>query len=354
MPITPTFLHDVETGLRVIQNQDFQRLTQSLYWRKLAKLMPTKSAKERLIFMLDTAGIQLSDKLVGGVHFEELLSTYTEYEVSGASAGLKIPKVKLEDIDNNGIEGGEGIKQATAWVRQITAKSAYWPQQQVMAAIRNGDQAGFTTYDGKKFFDAAHPNNVFDSGAGTFTNLLTGAASGVFPGACPIDASVTLDVAFVNLYKAINYIEGSLLMPDGVSPRFLKVNGLWVPSALKMRAQQILNARVIPQAATGGAGSADVEAIIRNWGLGEPNVGIELGAAFANGSDTSYYLTAEGLTSDDLGAITYLEREPFGIVYNTGITDAELQRANDVQYTTRGRNGIGYGHPFLLFKVRST
>lgn len=142
MAITPEFLTNLETGMRILGNQEYQRLVPTVneVW-DFARRLPTQAAKERLIWMLDTAGIQYTDKLHGGVRFEELLSTYTEYEPKGASAGFEVEQVKLEDLDNTGVPGGEGIRQASAWVRQQSAMAAYWPRKQLLTAVRNGDQA---------------------------------------------------------------------------------------------------------------------------------------------------------------------------------------------------------------------
>lgn len=356
MPITPEFVHNLETGMRIIQNREYERLTPRVaeIWNFVKRQPSSGGAKERLIWMLDTAGIQYVDKAGGGVEFEELVSTYTEFEYKAATAGFEINRFKLEDIDGTGVAGGEGIAQAQNWTRQTTAQQAYWPRKQAFEALRNGDQAGFTTYDGKKFFDTAHPLNIFDTTLGTFNNVLTGGASGSYPGACPIDATVTLDVAFTNFAKVIAYIEGAILMPNGKDPRMLRVAGLWVPPAMKVRAQQLTNAKFIAAAAASGGGSTDVEKVVADWGVGQPYVAPELGSAFTNGADDSYYVMCEQITTDDLGALYYGEREPFGIVYNNGMTDAQLQRANKLQWMTRGRNVVGYGHPFLCFKCKRT
>lgn len=345
--LTPQFLFDLETRMQVVSAAEFQRLTAQLRWSMIAKSMTSQSARERLIWMLDTAGIQYEDRLGGGVEFEELISNTFEFENKTATGGMELNVNKFTDLD------GGGVNLAAEWSRQISAKAAYWPEQQVWAAVCAGDQTGFTTYDGKKFFDTAHPLNPFDSSVGTFNNVFTGGASGAYPGACPIDASVTLDQAFINLQKVITYIR-QIKMADGVTPRKLRARHLFVPPALTMRAQQLTNAKFIAQAATGGAGAADVEAVINNWGIGQPVEIDELGAAMTNGSDTSYYIGVEQLTSDPIGALVYCEREPFSIVYNTGMTDAQLQRANKLQWTTRGRNKVVYGHPYLLFKVKAS
>jgi phage major head subunit gpT-like protein len=332
---------DVERRMRIVSARDYDRLNSRTWWRAFAKEMPSMGRAERLIWLLDSASIEYVNRLGGEVMFDDILSNTTEYEAKAATAGLKLNRFQLDDHD------GGGVQLAAHWARQMGAYAAYWPQKQVAAAIR----ANANSYDGVSFFSASHPLNPFDSAAGVYANIFTGAASGAYPGACPIDTSVTLDVAFANLQKAIAYIH-TLKMPNGVDPRGLKVSTLVVPPAMTARAQQLTNAKVIAQAAAGGAGSGDVEAIVQNWGLGQPVEAPELATAFG-GLDTDYYLLCEGITSDDVGAFTYVNREAFGIVYNGEMTDASLARANELQWLTRGRNVVGLGHPYLAFKGRN-
>jgi phage major head subunit gpT-like protein len=343
--LTPSFTFDLERRMRVVSSREYERLNRNLYWSKLAKEMPSTGRAERLIWLLDSAKIEYVSRLGGEVTFDDILSNTTEFEAKAATAGLKLNRFQLEDHD------GGGVQLAAHWARQMGAYAAYWPQKQVTQAIRvNGN-----TYDGQAFFSSSHPLNPFDSALGNYSNDFTGASSGIYPGAVPIDSSVTLDVALSNLGKAIAYVN-SLKMPNGEDPRGLRVTGIMGPSALVPRMQQITNAKFIAQAATTGGGAADVEAVVRNWGLGEPIEAPELGSAFtagAAGSDTTYYLIAEGITSDDVGALIYVNREPFSIVYNGEMNSDQLARVNELQWLTRGRNVVGYGHPYLLFRCKA-
>lgn len=332
--------------MRIAAARDYDRLNRNLYWTKLAKEAPSTGKSERLIWLLDSAKIEYVNRLGGEVPFDEIVSNTTEYEAKAATAGLTLNRFQLDDHD------GGGVQLAAHWARQMGAYAAYWPQKQVMNAIK----ANGTGYDALAFFHASHPLNPFDSGAGVYPNLFTGAASaGVTPGACPIDPTnaATVDVAFANLARAIAFIN-TIKMPNGEDPRGLRITGIMGPSALVPRMQQLTNAKFIAQAASSGGGGADIEAVVRNWGLAEPIEAPELGAAFTNGSDTAYYLIAEGITSDDVGALTYVNREAFSIIYNGEMTDAQLAKANELQWLTRGRNVVGYGHPYLLFKVLAT
>lgn len=336
--ITPEFLFDLESNMRTITAQQYQRLSKNLWWTKVAKRMPSGAKKERINWLLDTAQIERKDA-DGQVTFEDIVSSTTEYESLPATAGLKLRKPQLEDLDGNGID------LAAHWARQIGAYSAYWPQKQIAKAIRDNG----TTYDGKAMFATDHPVNPFNSGAGTFTNRFT---AGYGPGAVPIDNSVSVEVAVQNLAKAIAYVS-AIPMPNGTDPRFLRLAGIMVPPALVARAQQLTNAKFIAQAAGSAAGSGDVEAVIRNFGFGEPIEAPELAAAFG-GSDTTYYLLMEEITSDELGALVYVDREPFQVVYHGPQTSAELARIREFQWTTAGRNVVGYGHPYNLFRCEAT
>jgi hypothetical protein len=196
--LTPSFLFDLESNMRIITSREFERLTREMWWDKVAKVMPSQSKKERITFLLDTAKIERPNNSTGGGQqiFEDMVSVSTEFEVENAVAALKLKKEQLEDLDGN------GIKLAKRWSEQVGALAAYFPQGEIAKAIRTNG----TGYDGVSYFHASHPLNPFNSGVGTYANVFTGGASGSYPGALPIDATVTVDVALANVAKAIAYI----------------------------------------------------------------------------------------------------------------------------------------------------
>lgn len=339
--LTPQFLFDLESNMRLVTAREYERLTSNLWWKKIAKEIPSGAKKERINWLLDSASIQRTGK-GGNIEFEDIVSNTMEIENLNAATGLEMKKEQLEDLDGNGVQA------ATHWSRQMGAYAGYWPQKMIAEAIR----ANPVGYDTKAFFALDHPVNPYNPAAGTFRNVFTGAASGIYPGALPIDESVTVDVAIKNLAKAIAYI-AALKMPNGQDPRFLRLAHLFVPPLMVARAQQITNAKFIAQMAVSGAGSGDIEAVVRNFGLGQPTELTELGSAFG-GSDTSYYLGMEQITSDELGAFCYVNREAFSVVYHGPQTDAQLARLRKMQWTTEGRNVVTPGHPYLLFRADAT
>lgn len=343
MTITPEFLFDLESNMRLISETEYKRLTKNLWWQRVAKRMDSKSKKERINWLLETAKIERTIKGGGQVKFEDIVSRTTEFEVENAAAGLLLKKEELEDLDGN------GVNLAAHWSKQMGAYATYWPQQEVAKAIL----ANPTTYDDLDFFHEEHPLNPYDPGIGTYANDFTGAADGIYPGALPIDDSVSVEQAIKNLAKAIAYV-ASIKSPNGRTPRGLRLSAIMVPPALMARAVQITSAKFIAQAANSAAGSADVEALIRYIGLGVPVQCDEFASTFENGSDTTYYLVMEEITSNELGAFVYVDREPFAIIYHGPQTDAQLARMRVFQWTTEGRNIVGAGHPYLLFRCQKT
>lgn len=337
--LTPQYLFDLESRMKVIQSDSYSGLLANLWWPMVATERPSTSRRERLIWLLDTARIEYVNALGGEVQFEDILSQTTEYENLTATGGLTLNRNQLEDID------GDGVDLATQWSRGIGAYAAYWPQKQVAAAIRAGTTE--LTYDGKAFFATDHPLNPFKTSVGTFSNLIA---------AKPIDETnaATLEIAFKNLADVFAAIRG-IKQATGTDPRGLRATALLVPPALSMRAQQLTGAKFIGgSTATTGGGSMDVEAVVRSWGIGQPVICDELGAGYTGGSDTSYYVLATQPGTSELGPLTYVNREPFQVLYHGDVTDAQLARMNELQWMTRGRNVVGYGHPFLLFKINAT
>lgn len=352
--LTKSFLIDFETNLRSIVESSYAGFNVNLWWDRFMKRRGTQSRHETVAWLLSTAQIREINKTGGEMIFEDLVQAYADYEMKAAAAGFKIERFKLEDLD------GGGVDLASKWAQDIGAYMAYWPQKKLAELIRNGNQSTSKTYDNQIFFSAAHPVNPGDTSLGTFANTFTGAASGAYPGACPIDDSVTVDVAITNLAKVIAYIK-QIKMPNGEDPRFLRPTALIVPPRMQMRAMQLTNAKFVAQAAGSSAGSGDVEAVIASFGLGQPIVADELANGFTNGSDTTYYVACEevGSGASQVGAFLYLDREPFKITYYTGQgggngVDAVLDRADELEWHCKGRFCASYGHPFLMFQGKQS
>lgn len=380
--LTPSFLFDFESEMDAITENEFIRLSASdnLWVRDVAKFSTTGKKRDIKAWILSTLQIyQQGDGTSGpngtatasgaingvnGAHdvaairFDDMAAIYQEYDVLPAVAGLRVSRPQIEDNDGNGLD------LAAAWSAQAGALMAYWPQQKISGLMLNGALSTATAYDNVQFFadnvvnsGNGHPVNQYKTNSGKYFNWFHGAASGVYPGALPIDETVTVDVALKNLQIAIAYI-ASIKMPNGVTPRFLKPRRLLVPPRLVARAQQLTNARYIAQGAASGGGSGDVEAIINNWGFLQPIEVQEFAGVTPSGAseaDLTWYLVCEEMTSTQLGSFLYIDREPFAIRYYTGQgggngTDAILDRQQLLEWHLYGRNIAGYGHPYGIFR----
>ncbi len=343
--LTPKLLVGLEDRMSIITEREYARMTQNLWWQDVAKVKQSTGRKEFITWLLSTAIIRDLGKSAGNLSFDDLVSTYTEVENKFAGAGLKLSRAQLEDTD------GGGVDLAAQWSSDIGAYMAYWPQKQVAHALKNGHTAAlYTGYDGKALFATDHPYNPANVPAGTFQNIFTGVASGAYPGACPIHDGVTVDVALANLAKIIAYI-ATIKMPNGEDPRFLRVKKIICGPRMFPRVVQLTSAKTIAQAASGGGGGADVEALIKSLGFAMPVQADEL-AGFE--SDTTFFVVCEQAATSQLGALVYQEREAFRMNNYGPMTDAVLGRMDEFEWQVRGRNATAAGHPFLIFKCMGT
>lgn len=335
---------DLESRMSILTEREYERLNNNLWWQQIARMRPSTGRRDIILWLLSTA--QIRDQGLGGnIHFDDIVSQTTEIENKFSGAGLKLQRAQLEDTD------GGGVELAAQWSSDIGAYMSYWPQKQATDLLQKGHQiADYRAYTTKAFFAVDHPLNPFNSSAGTYANLLTGASSGSYPGALPIDDAVTADVALTNLGKIMAHIAG-IKMPNGIDPRFLRPKAILCNPRMFPRAVQITSAKFMAAAATGGAAVADVEAVIKALGYATPIMVDEL-AGFE--SDTTFFVACEQLATSQLGAVIYTEREPYKINYYGTIDQAALNRSQELEWHCLGRNVISPGHPYLLFKCKGS
>ena len=347
--LTPTFLMDLESRMQIIAENEYNRLNSNLWWPKLTKVRSSTGRRDVITWLLSTAMIKDQGK-GGNIAFDDLVSTFTEIENKFSGTGLELARAQLEDTD------GGGMDLAAQWSADIGAYMSYWPQKQVVNFLKTAHLSTVVGYDAQIFFSTAHPVNPFNTQAGNYANLLTGApaaASGntpAYPGTLPLDESVTVDVALTNMSKLFSYI-ASIRMPNGEDPRYLRPAFILVPPKMFPRLVQLSNAKFIAQAAAGGAAVGDVEALIRSLGFAQPVMADEL-AGFE--SDTTYYVVCEQVSSTQLGAVIYTEREPYKINYYSNVDQVELSRKQKLEWHCIGRNVVSPGHPYLIIKGKGS
>lgn len=356
--ITVEWVMHLEDRMRFLAEKAAAGLLDEMWWQQVARVVPSGSAKENMAWFIDTAVIE-DEGLGGNVTFRDMVMQTQQYENLYAGTGLKVRRSQFLDLDGN------GVQMAAHWATEVGGESQYWPQASIAKIILAGSASTYgTAYDGVAYFARSHYLNPANTGMGTYSTDLTGSAASengialAYPGACPIDESVSVEVALTNLTKVYKYMAG-IKSSNGVRPRNLRPGKLLVPPALMPRATQLTNAKFIAQIAESAtsAGSGDVEALIASLGMGQPIMVPEIGLAMG-GSDTTYYVAAKQAETSLLGALTYIEREPFTVRYYTGDgggtgVDADLDRRQEYEWHCQGRNVAGYGHPYLMFKVRA-
>lgn len=343
--LTPQVLIGLEDRMSIEIEKEYARFTQNLWWQDVARVRPSTGKKEIITWLLSTAQIRDLGRSGGNLSFDDLVATYTEIENKFAGTGLRLTKAQLEDTD------GGGMDLAAQWSADVGAYMAYWPQKQVADALMNGHTASlYTGYDGKALFATDHPFNPLNTAAGTFRNIFTSTSSGSYPGACPIDDSVSADVALQNLSKIYGYI-ATIKMPNGSDPRFLRPSKIICSPRLFPRAVQLTSAKFIAQAVGSAGGSGDVEALIKSMGYATPIQADEL-AGFE--SDTTFFVVCEQAASSKLGAVIYQEREAFHMDAYGPMNQAELGRKQEFEWHVHGRNAVAAGHPFLIFKCKGS
>lgn len=391
--ITPSFVMSYERNMRTItENEYARRLTADhIWWNDLAKFVRTEKQSERISWLLETAMIEpIGPTGSGAMGFQNLVSQSAEYPSYRHGKGIIIQRDQLEDLD------GTGLSEAAAWSSQIGSDMAYYPQRLFAQLLLNGaaTDGSATAYDTVPFFAdntartlggnsvKGHPYNPFNTALGGYQNWLKGASSGAYPGALPIDDSVSFDTALVNLGKAIAHVSTNK-MPNGVDPRFLTPAFIIAPPRMAPRLRQLMSAKFAAQMAGAlsannfGAGSADVEAIISGFGLGRPIIAQELGASVSytfdapfivastgntnfisetvTGSDTTWYMVTQEAASSQLGSLLYVLRKDFRVNYYTGDNggtgmQADLDRRNEFEYHVQGRMAAQYGHPYGVYR----
>lgn len=354
-------VQDFTTNIQVVQENSYLAKTKNLVYPKFTVTRTTKSQREVMAWLLSVARLRHAGQ--GGVGgFGTVSMAKLKMSVGNLEDGIEFLENQFTDLD------GQGIDLAVKWNSDMGAEAAYYPQRETFALLMYGETG--LCYDGKAFFATDHPNHPKDSSKGTFSNLITGTSAGI---------NMHLDPALATAEErlsALSYIKthlSKIKMPNGVDFRKLKFGGIMHAPAIGMGVAQTLNAKFIAQSTTGaGSGSADVEAMIRYIGSGEPVEAEELGStasyevrtidpdteeettATVTGADQDYYVLAREEVASEIPGMIWLEREPVAIQFfnrfNAG--GLEAAKARKMWFLAQGRATAAYGLPYHIIKVK--
>jgi hypothetical protein len=347
--LTPEWLHDFESEMQVIQEDEYAALSEDLFWSDLAVVRNSTSRRELLTFFLKTAMIEDLGVKGGKVTFDDLVSKYTEVENRFAGNGLKLARQQIEDTDGNGVHLGE------EWAKQTAAEVAYWPQGKLVDLINAGETG--IGYDGIAYFAKNHQNLPGDTTV-TYANLFSGAAAStpatdpgdaLYPGAIDILA-LTDDAAIAALGNLRAYV-ASIVMPDGKRPRRLRPLDFYAGPKVATRLAHLTKTTLISKdtQTAGAGGSADVKGLVEHLKFGKV-VEVDEFSSF-NGF---YFSSSIRSQKSALGAFARTMREPFSTRF-FGVMDSDaLSRMEELEWHNKGRDGYAYGHPYLFGKVKAT
>ena len=335
--ITPEWVGSFQTGLRFRIQNGWDRVIKNLMWDEVMEVYPSQTLTEVHIWLLETANIHEYD--LGGIQvFDNVVGQKQEITNKDSGTALRLTKNEIEDnvFRRNGMNMVT-MDVAGKWADQIGKASAYRPQKQMFRVIKNGETTSFRAcYDGKALFAQDHPVNPYDPSSGQYSNLLTGASSGAYPGACPI-TGVTLEQAVDNFSKAIGYTQ-TLKQPNG-EPRMLRVRAVLGGPDMKERLPAVVESKFY-----GRDGST--EGMVSKWGIN---------AIICDELTTpdEYYLVCEVILGEG-GPIIWQERQGYVLTSYTPATQWELQQRKEFTWDYEGRNECVPGHPYLIFKVKKT
>lgn len=334
MKITPEFIVTFETQIQGLITGNWDRVQKNLMWDRLMKQRPSQAKHEILTWLLETAAIYPEGQ-GGNKRFDDMVATTMSFDNAHSGAGLRLTKDEIEDNQMKDNPSVGALDYASKWAKDIGAASAYEPQKQLFKLILSGTTA--TAYDGRPFFDTAHPINP-NGGGGTYSNHIASVPLLVTSGTTAAD---NLLLGRANLNTALASVRAQRFV-NGI-PRFLVPRTLCVQTAYADLANMIVNAGVI-SATTNLSGA--------NPTKDEQKLDVIPCPELDGETAGTYYIGVEDMLSDELGAFVWSERDAYEMQTYGPMTEAALSRQRMFEWLLDGRNTTLFGHPYLFYRCK--
>lgn len=321
--IVPDVIRRIEDNLEYLIVSHWARREQDVWWRRLVKTRTASTKRELVQWMLQTAGIRpMGDG--GNSTYEDLAEVTHEILVEKFGSSLRLSEDEIED--------GSALDRAGQWATQVSGSGAFWPQEQAAQMLRDGKTK--TSYDNVPFFSAAHPiNPILGASTGTYQNL-------------------HYDMPFSpeNLAKAYERI-AMIPSTDG-RYRKLKPRIVAAGEVERLAVTQALNAEIAADPVRSGTTAPATNVIRTKYGFEEPIISADFDetATVASVKRGVWFLACDLAEDDQLAGIVYSERKPFSLNSYSHLDDVVLAQMDAWEWKFKGRNGITFGHPFLLHR----
>lgn len=321
--ISPQVIRRIEDNLEYIIVNHWARREQDLWWRRLVKTRTASTKRELVQWMLQTVGIgPIGDG--GNVTYDDLAEVTHEILVEKFGKALRLSEDEIED--------GAAFDRAGQWAQQISGSAAFWPQEQAAQMLRDGKTKG--SYDGVAFFHTDHPiNPLVGAGAGVYGNL-----------------HWEMPFSPENLAKAYQRV-ATIKSTDG-KYRKLKPRIIAAGEVERLAVTQALNAEIAADPVRSGTTAAATNVIRTKYGFEEPIISPD----FDETTEVStvprgvWYLACDLVEDDQLAGLVYSERKAFSMNTYSHLDDATLAAMDAWEWKFKGRNGMSFGHPFLLHR----
>jgi phage major head subunit gpT-like protein len=329
--ITQSFMVTFESELQHRMTSAWNRALKRMWWNRIMSVQTSSTLEEIIEWQISKAAIHKLGIEGAKRFYADLASQQFKIVNNYWGEALKLSRQKLND---------NKYDLAVQWAGDIGKAAAFFPQRKSVELIKNGKTK--KGYDGVNFFATTHPVDPSNSAAGTYKNLFTTNAAGN-----------PFDLTGPNLAEAFAYIE-AVPMADGVTPRYLEGTQLIVPGQLKLTADTLTGAQQItdPLNSTKGASADNMLAAISKYGFLPPIV-----EPMFNAEPHVWYLAVPVITDEEApmrGSLVYQEREPFTLSTFSDLTDAQLSRVKQFEWSYEGRAEVQYGDPFLLYRFEGT
>jgi hypothetical protein len=341
----PAITRSLDSNVQTILSSAWARRLESMWYQRIVRRRTMDTGVDYIQWLLETARIREMGN--GGVNnFGDMMGLNFSIQAREVGDNLKLTRMEILNAlgaTQNGVEKN-ALDYAASWSRQMGGGGAYWPQEQTAAIMVSGTGAALDTlapvaYDGRPFFDTAHPINPVTKSTATVGAFTGGTYTNVFYGR-PFTGPN---------YAAIGaYIE-AIPAPDG-KPRKIKPRIVATGTGDRLAAAQLFGAASLsftdPLNPTGSAAASNIIKTLYDTEAPITDADLNCPGAYAG----TWWIAAELREDDQLAGVIYDEREPFTLRGYADMSDPELARREEFEWSFKGWNKVATGHPFLLFQ----